>query len=129
MSTWPGRRSYRARRSYRVGSTAWILHRVTGLLILAYLYFHLIVLSSIIWPGGAKSFNPLVAELTSPLFIYADLVLFAIILYHALNGIRLLFFDLGVLLAYQRQLFWVMMAVGVAALAGSAIALLPLAGL
>ncbi|CAB1128965.1 Succinate dehydrogenase, cytochrome b556 subunit [Candidatus Hydrogenisulfobacillus filiaventi] len=121
------RRAARARAAYRTGTWAWWLHRVSGLLILAYLYFHLIVLSSAIWRGGEAAFNRVVAVLTSPPFLAADLVLFALILYHALNGIRIMLLDLGMWVDRQETVFWVLMALGAALLVAAAAALLPTA--
>ncbi|MCY0899556.1 MAG: succinate dehydrogenase, cytochrome b556 subunit [Firmicutes bacterium] len=122
-------RSYRVSTLYRTGVLAWWLHRLTGLLIVAYLYFHLIVLSSVVWPGGPRAFNRMVHDLTTPPFILADLALFAVILYHALNGIRIILMDLGWFIGAQRRLFWTVLAVGGAALLGSMVALLPYASL
>ncbi|NMP22493.1 succinate dehydrogenase, cytochrome b556 subunit [Sulfobacillus harzensis] len=117
--------SYRIRAIYRTGTWAWLLHRVSGLLIVAYLYFHLIVLSSVVWPGGPRAFNRVVADLTTPPFIVADWALFTIIFFHALNGIRLLLLDLGWMVDQQKKLFWVAMGIGAVLLAGSVVAMLP----
>ena len=122
-----GQRSYRIRTIYRTGTVAWLLHRLSGLLILAYLYFHLIVLSSVVWPGGPRAFDRVVASLTTPPFIVADLALFAIILYHALNGVRLLILDLGWGLDRQRPLFWSALILGALALLCAALVMAPLA--
>lgn len=122
-----GRKNYRVPALYRTGTWAWLLHRVSGLLIVAYLYFHLIVLSSVVWPGGPQAFNRVVAALTSPPFIVADWALFTIIFFHALNGVRLLLVDAGWLIGAQRTVFWVAMAVGAALLGVSVTAMLPLA--
>lgn len=115
--------------TYRTGTWAWMLHRVTGLLVLAYLYFHLIVLSSDVWMNGQADFNRVVGELTSPPFIVADLALFAVVLYHALNGIRIMLFDLGYGIRRQREWFWGLMALGALLMVAASVALLPLAHL
>lgn len=115
--------------TYRTGTWAWMLHRATGLLILAYLYFHLIVLSSDVWFKGSADFNRVVGELTAPPFILADLALFALILYHALNGIRIMLFDLGYGIGHQREWFWGLMGVGALLMVAASVALLPLAHL
>lgn len=107
-----GQRSYRMATIYRTGTVAWLLHRVAGVLLVAYLYFHLVILSSVVWPGGPRAFNHMVGLVTTPPFIVADLALFAVVFYHALNGIRLLVLDLGWLVNYQRQLFWSSLVVG-----------------
>ena len=121
------RRAQDAAATYRTGSWAWLLHRITGLLILVYLYFHLIVLSSAIWAGGMLAFNRTVAALTTPPFIFADLALFALIFYHGLNGIRLIFFDLGWWVGRQQAVFWSMMTIAALLWIGAAVAMLPLA--
>ncbi len=113
--------------TYRTGTWAWMLHRISGLLILVYLYFQLIVLSSDVWLHGNADFSRVVRELTAPPFVLADLVLFVLILYHALNGIRIMLFDLGYGTGHQRQLFWGLMGVGAVVLAAVSAALLPLA--
>ncbi len=115
--------------TYRTGTWAWMLHRVTGLLVLGYLYFHLIVLSSDVWMSGPADFNRVVGELTSPPFILADLALFVVVLYHALNGIRIMLFDLGYGIHRQREWFWGLMAVGALLMVAASAALLPLAHL
>lgn len=124
-----GQRSYRMVGIYRTGTVAWLLHRISGILLIGYLYFHLMVLSSVIWPGGPRAFDRMVGDVTSPPFILADLALFAVIFYHALNGVRLLFLDLGWFIGRQRMLFWSLMVVGGAALAISIVWLIPFARL
>lgn len=113
--------------TYRTGTWAWLLHRVSGLLILAYLYFHLIVLSADVWPDGQHAFNRVVGEVTSPPFIFADLALFVVVLYHALNGIRIMLFDLGYATAHQKTVFWALMGLGAVLMVAASVALLPLA--
>lgn len=124
-----GIRSYRQAGTYRTGTWAWILHRLSGLFLLGYLYFHLVVLSSAVWPEGPVAFDRAVGLVTSPPFIVADLALFAVVFYHAFNGVRVLLIDAGWLISRQRTLFWWAVAVGLAALAGSAAYLLPASGL
>ena len=121
------RRAQDAMASYRTGSWAWLLHRITGLLILVYLYFHLIALSSAAWVGGMAAFNRTVASLTTPTFIVPDLALFALIFYPALNGIRIICLDLGWWVGQQRMVFWIMMAMAAIFWVSAAIAMLPLA--
>lgn len=124
-----GQRSYRMASTYRTGTVAWLLHRISGILLLAYLYFHLVVLSSVVWPGGPQAFDRMVGLVSTPPFIVADLALFAVVFYHALNGIRLLFLDVGWFIGQQRTLFWAVMIVGGAALIFSIAMLAPYARL
>ena len=83
---------------------AFILHRITGLSLIFYLLLHIIVISTSL--KGPDPFNNLLAVLTSPPFIIADLALLAAVLFHGLNGIRILFFDLGIGIRIQKYIFW-----------------------
>lgn len=73
-----------------------------------YLLLHSIVISTSL--RGPQAFNRLLAVLTSPPFIVADLALLAAILFHGFNGVRLLLFDTGVGIRQQKLIFWLMMA-------------------
>jgi len=48
------------------------------------------------------------------------------VLYHLLNGLRLLLFDVGIGIKSQQPLFWGLMGVGVVLMAFAIRALLPL---
>ncbi len=99
------------------GHTAFIAHRISGLLILGYLYLHLILLSAILLPNGTTHFNAVAAVVERPVFIVGDVVLFGIILIHGLNGIRLVVADFGGLIRTSRLGIWLTM-VTVAVLLG-----------
>ncbi|MCL6563201.1 MAG: succinate dehydrogenase, cytochrome b556 subunit [Firmicutes bacterium] len=78
-----------------VGSRVFTFHRITGLLILGYLYLHLALLSSVLLPQGPRDFNAVAQVVERPPFLAGDLLLFALLLYHAVNGLRLVLVDLG----------------------------------
>ena len=107
------------------GYKAFWVHRISGLLILGYLYLHLVLLSAVLLPSGAKDFNAVARVVEQPAFIAADLVLFAIILVHALNGIRLIVADFGLLIQENRFAIWLSMAMGVIVLFIAIFTLLP----
>jgi succinate dehydrogenase / fumarate reductase cytochrome b subunit len=65
---------------------AFVLHRLTGVGVLAYLYLHLVVLTQLV--RGRDAWDGFVAFATSPLILAADVVLLAALLFHGLNGIR-----------------------------------------
>ena len=98
-----------------VGMWAWLLHRVSGLVLVAYLFAHIIVISQA--QRGSASFDKLFKTLESPLFVVLDLVLLGAVLYHMMNGIRVLFFDVGVAIRRQKTLFAVAVGIGVVVLA------------
>jgi len=92
-----------------------------------YLFLHIFVVSSSIFSAQGDAFNAVLGTLQSKPFIVVDLLLLAVILYHALNGIRVLLFDIGIGVRSQKPLFWAMMAVVVVIEAGAIYLLMPLA--
>jgi succinate dehydrogenase / fumarate reductase, cytochrome b subunit len=98
-----------------VGMWAWLLHRVSGLVLVAYLFAHIIVVSQA--QKGSETFDKLFKTLESPLFVVLDLVLLGAVLYHMMNGIRVLLFDLGVAIRKQKTVFYAVIGVGIAVLA------------
>lgn len=88
----------------RTGWWAWALQRVTGVLVVAYLFLHIAVISTS--QAGAETFDGTLKFVQHPVFAVLNIVLIAIILYHALNGMRVILFDLGVGIRQQAALFW-----------------------
>lgn len=95
-----------------VGMWAFVLHRITGLSLIFYLLMHIIVISTSL--KGPQAFDQLLAKLTSPPFIVADLALLAAVLFHGLNGVRIVLFDSGVGIRVQKQLFWTLIVLAAA---------------
>jgi succinate dehydrogenase / fumarate reductase, cytochrome b subunit len=102
-----------------VGMFAWVLHRVSGLALSVYLLLHIWDLRAA--QRGAQAFDEAMATFRSPFWKVMDLLLVAAVLFHTLNGIRLLLFDGGKGLRYQRQLFWVALTLTIAILIYSAV--------
>lgn len=111
--------------NYRIGMWAWLLQRITGVALVFYLFLHIWVISFSAVGDKGLDFDRALALLQTPFFIALDLLLLAAVLYHALNGIRILAFDLGIGIRAQAVLFWALMAVGVVALALGFYVLLP----
>lgn len=95
----------------RTGTWAWLLHRISGLGLVFYLFLHIWVISSS--TQGEAAFDRLLAALQTPLFVVLDLGLLAAVLFHGLNGIRIILFDVGVGVRPQKALFWGVMAFAV----------------
>ena len=93
---------------------AYALNRITGLILVAYLYVHLAVLSLLV--AGPTSYDRFVDVMRSPLFLALDLVLIAGWLVHALNGLRLVVVGLGYGVRTQRTLLIAAAAAGLGAL-------------
>ena len=109
-------------RGRALGARAFALHRLTGAALVAYLYVHLGVLTMLL--GGASSWDRFLSLATSTAFLGFDVVLVFLLLFHALNGVRVALVGSGLLVARQRALFWAAMAIGAVALAYAAYHLL-----
>lgn len=91
---------------YRIERYLYILHRISGLGILLYLVLHIYVIGFKIkgeeaWEGvmsflGANYFG-------LPIFKFGEYVLFAAVVFHAANGIRLILTELGFLLGKPKR--------------------------
>lgn len=77
---------------YGPGMWAWILQRVTGLLMVALVFAHF--WSKVLFPARG------------PVPMAVDLTLILLVCYHAFNGIRIALIDLGVGIRAQRAIFW-----------------------
>lgn len=96
----------------RPGYWAFVLHRVTGLGLVLYLGLHLYVLRLLL--RGPEAWDAFIRLAKSPPFLALDAVLFAGVLYHALNGVRVTLLALDIGVARQRQGFWWVLGLSVA---------------
>jgi len=97
---------------YRVGAWAFLLHRITGVIIALYGIAHVLVIGTAL--RGGESFDRIMERLHQPWVLALELLLIAAILYHILNGFRLSLFDLGLGVTRQKAIFWWLMALGAA---------------
>ena len=98
-----------------LGVWAFWLHRITGLLIAFYLLLHILVISTVLASTG--SFDAAMVTLKAPIFVLLEMGLIGSILLHGLNGVRIVMFDLGYGIKRQKELFVVLMVIGVIPLA------------
>ena len=75
----------------REGQWAFYLHRITGVAILLYLLVHVGELTAAMF--GAKYSNAILHFFHQPLFQLGLLAVIGAVLYHALNGLRILIMD------------------------------------
>jgi succinate dehydrogenase / fumarate reductase cytochrome b subunit len=92
----------------RVGMWAWMLHRLTGLGLVAYLILHVWGLKAI---TNAEAYNALIASYHAPIFKAAEFGLLIAVVYHALNGVRIVLIDFMGWSPNQKRLFWTLGAV------------------
>lgn len=105
-----------------VGMLSWLFHRLSGLALSAYLVVHIYDLRAA--QRSAQSFTEALAVFQTPFWKVMDLLLVAAVLYHTLNGIRILLFDVNWAIKYQRQLFWVAFVLTIGILAFSTVMVL-----
>ena len=72
-----------------------ILHRLSGLGILSYFLLHIIVTSSRAF--GSARWAAAMDAVAGPVFVVGEFLVFAAFAFHALNGLRLVLVELGVL--------------------------------
>lgn len=104
LDLWPGR--------FPVGTWAFLLNRIAALALLLYLILHLLALSTVLL--GVAAFDDTMAFLHRPAFVPLEVALLAALLYHGLNGIRLILLDVGVGVRHQKRLFWAAFALSLA---------------
>lgn len=93
------------------GYVAWLLNRVTGVLILFYLALHIWVTHHL--ADGEKSYTAVMKFLSGPLFTLLEIGLVGVVLYHAMNGARIILVDFGKAAWTQKRTFWALMVIGV----------------
>ncbi len=97
-----------------LGMWSWILFRVSGIVLVLYLFVHVWVISQG-RIGGPEALDDLFEFFDKPLLVFLDLLLVAAVLYHALNGVRIILMDVGVGVHSHKAVFWVCMGIAAAA--------------
>lgn len=89
-----------------IGQWSWALHRITGVGVLVFLCLH--ILDTFLIILGPAHYNAIIALYRVPLFRVMEVGLFASVLFHALNGVRIILIDFWEdLTRFHRQLFYV----------------------
>lgn len=89
-----------------VGSWAWILHRLSGLALIFYLSAHIWVINNL--AKGPEAFNSIMGVLNSPFFKFVEVGLWGVILFHAFNGVRIVFVDFFKGSLFHKKLFFIL---------------------
>ena len=92
------------------GMWSWLLHRITGLGILLFLFIHIVDVSMLSF--GPDVYNPSVTLFDYWVVRLLSLALVGAVLYHAFNGVRIMAIDFWRKGSrYQRVMFWIVLAV------------------
>lgn len=92
------------------GMWSWVAHRITGVLTFFFLFVH--VLDTALVRVSPAAYNAVIETYKSPLVALLEVGLVGAVLYHALNGIRVMLVDFwskGP--KYQRPMLWSLLGV------------------
>ncbi|MFM5967543.1 MAG: succinate dehydrogenase, cytochrome b556 subunit [Micrococcales bacterium] len=106
MPTKPAGTLYRG----KVGMWSWVLHRITGVAIFFFLLVH--VLDTALVRLSPEAYNAVISTYKTPLIGLAETGLVVAILYHALNGVRIILVDFWRKGAkYQNKMWWAVLVI------------------
>ncbi|MDT5077382.1 MAG: succinate dehydrogenase / fumarate reductase, cytochrome b subunit [Mycobacterium sp.] len=95
------------------GMWSWVLHRITGATIFFFLFVH--VLDTALVRVSPEAYNEVIDTYKTPIVGLMEMGLVVAVLYHALNGVRVILIDFwqhGP--RYQRQMLWVVLGIWIA---------------
>ena len=97
----------------REGQWSWILHRATGVGIILFLFAHVVDTAVIGW--GPEAYEKVLSVYHNPFVQTLELALVGMVIFHALNGLRIMLVDFWPKAAeYHVPIFWATMVVFVA---------------
>jgi succinate dehydrogenase / fumarate reductase cytochrome b subunit len=93
-----------------VGMWSWVAHRVTGVLTFFFLFSH--VLDTALVRVSPETYNEIIETYKNPIVNLLEVGLVGAVLYHALNGIRVMLIDFWAKgPRFQRQMLWIELGV------------------
>jgi len=96
---------------------SWVLHRITGVAIYFFLLVH--ILDTALVRLSPEAYNAVIGTYKTPVMGLGEAALVAAIGFHALNGLRIILIDFwSVGTRHQRLMFWLVIALWVALMAG-----------
>lgn len=112
MVTMPAGTLYRG----KVGMWSWVLHRISGVGIFFFLLVH--ILDTALVRVSPEAYNAVIAVYKTPIIGVAEIGLVAAILFHGLNGLRVIavdFWSKGI--KFQAAMFWAVMVITIVVVA------------
>ena len=94
----------------KVGMWSWVLHRISGVGIFFFLLVH--ILDTALVRVSPEAYNAVIAVYKTPIIGVAEIGLVAAILFHGLNGLRVIavdFWSKGI--KFQAAMFWAVMVI------------------
>jgi succinate dehydrogenase / fumarate reductase cytochrome b subunit len=99
-----------------------VLQRLTGIALVAYMYVHLCVLSLLLF--GESSWGDFLGVVSAKSFLVFDVLLLGAVVFHALNGIRVALVGSGIAVRHERLLLWLVLAIAAPVLGYAALHIL-----
>ncbi|MEV6561978.1 MULTISPECIES: succinate dehydrogenase, cytochrome b556 subunit [unclassified Nocardia] len=92
------------------GMWSWALHRITGVTIFFFLFVH--VLDTALVRVSPDTYNRAIETYKSPIVALMEMGLVVCVLFHALNGVRVILVDFWAKgPKYQRLMLWIILAI------------------
>ncbi len=89
---------------------SWVLHRITGATIFFFLFVH--VLDTAVVRVSPQAYNEIIETYKTPIIGLMEIGLVVAVLYHALNGVRVILIDFWAQgPKYQRLMLWIVLGV------------------
>src|SRR5262245_60667611 len=73
------------------GQWSWLLHRITGVAVILFLFAHVVDTAVVGW--GPEAYNRVIDVYQNWVVKLLELGLVAAVLYHAINGVKIMVFD------------------------------------
>jgi succinate dehydrogenase / fumarate reductase, cytochrome b subunit len=73
------------------GQWSWLLHRITGVGIILFLFAHVVDTAVVGW--GPQAYNRVISVYENPFVRFLELGLVAMVLYHSFNGVKITLID------------------------------------
>jgi len=89
---------------WHAGYIAWLLNRITGLAVTLYLGVHIWVMHHLM--KGQEGFNEVMNVIQSPLTLIFEVLLIGAVLYHGINGARIMIVEFFGGSKHQKGLFY-----------------------
>ena len=101
----------------REGMWSWVAHRITGVAVFLFLLVH--VLDTALVRVSPQAYNDVIGTYKNPVMGLGEAGLVAAIVFHALNGVRVVLVDFWAKgPKYQRLMLWVVVGLWVVLMAG-----------
>ncbi|HEU4674058.1 MAG TPA: succinate dehydrogenase, cytochrome b556 subunit [Candidatus Limnocylindrales bacterium] len=88
----------------REGMLAWAFHRISGVAIWAFVVLHVVDIYLV--GGDPKAYDQILQIYASPIGRVGEMLLGAALLYHALNGLRIIVMDFWPALTRYHRVLW-----------------------